>query len=224
MIRTLFPPDVIVLEATPEMWDEPLMPEEEVCVARAVRKRQREFAAGRACARRALAQLGIEGVALPSAPDRLPVWPAGIVGSLSHCRDFCGVAVARRGSIAGLGLDVEGAEPLEARLVEMICSAEELARAAASPPPGPAGWAKIIFSAKESFYKCWYPLARRFLGFHDVVVDFDPGRDAFTARLVAGAGEQRAPGRLRGRFACDARYVFTGVTLLAAELAGDDPR
>ena len=146
MIESLFPAAVTTLEATPAMWSAPLLPEEEACLSpRAVAKRRREFAAGRACARAALARLGVVDFPLRSGPDRTPLWPPDIVGSLSHCADFCGVAVARRGTIAGLGLDVERARPLQDRVAEMICTESE--RGSLAHLPGlPAGlWAMVVF-------------------------------------------------------------------------------
>ncbi len=224
MIGTLFPGSVVTLEATAEMWSAPLLPEEEACLSpRAVAKRRREFAAGRACARAALARLGVRDFPLRVESDRSPLWPRGIVGSLSHCGDYCGVAVARKGSIAGLGLDVERARPLQDRVALMICTEAERTRLAALPDLPPGLWAMVVFCAKESTYKCFYPLARMFLDFHDVEIDLEPAAGAFTARVLkargAAGGAADPPVRaLHGRFAWNDAYVFAGVTLTAAEL------
>jgi 4'-phosphopantetheinyl transferase EntD len=232
MIKTLFPAGVTTLEATPAMWEAPLLPEEEACLSpRAVAKRRREFAAGRACARAALARLGVVDFPLRSGPDRTPIWPPDIVGSLSHCPDFCGVAVTRRGAIAGLGLDVERARPLQDRVAAMICTEAERDRLTRLPDlPAPL-WAMVLFCAKEGVYKCFYPLARMHLDFHDVEIDLDPPAGSFTARVIRarwGAGETAGaavggaaepPIRvMRGRFAWNDAHVFAGVTLTAAEL------
>ena len=107
MIEALFPDGVVTVESTDAFSEDALRPEERAGLGRAVEKRRREFAAGRACARRALARLEIADAVLPIGPDRLPAWPAGIVGSITHCAGYCGVAVARRGSILCLGLDAE---------------------------------------------------------------------------------------------------------------------
>jgi len=224
LIETLFPEQVLTLAATPEMWSGTLLPEEEACLSpRAIAKRRREFTAGRVCARAALAGLGVRDWPLVAAEDRSPIWPPGIVGSLSHCGDYCGVAVARRGPIASVGLDVEQARPLEGRVASIVCTEEELGRIAALPDL-PAGlWAMIVFSAKESAYKCYHPVMKNFLDFHDVQIDFTPGEKTFTARIFSARGAQGVPvatgiASLRGRFAWSDAYVFAGVTLTDAEL------
>jgi 4'-phosphopantetheinyl transferase EntD len=226
MIETLFPPEVLALTATPEMWSGALLPEEEACLSpRAIPKRRREFTAGRVCARAALARLGIRDFPLLAGPDRSPVWPAGIVGSLSHCGDYCGVAVVRRGSIVGVGLDVERARPLQGRVVEIICTDVERERLEALSDL-PAGlWAMIVFSAKESTYKCCHPLMKTYLDFHDVEIDFLPEAGTFTARVLRARGTDGGPAlpgirTLRGRFSWNDAHVFAGVTLTAPELQG----
>jgi 4'-phosphopantetheinyl transferase EntD len=224
LIETLFQAPVLTVSATPGMWSGTLLPEEEACLSpRAIAKRRREFTAGRVCARAALLRLGIRDYPLLVADDRSPVWPPGIVGSLSHCADYCGVAVARRGTIAGVGLDVERARPLEGRVVSIICTAAEIRRIE-SLPDLPAGlWAMIMFSAKESTYKCYHPLTKTFLDFHDVEIDLDPRARTFTARILKtgradGAAANPGPGSLHGRFTWNDAYVFAGVTVTAAEL------
>jgi 4'-phosphopantetheinyl transferase EntD len=224
VIETLFPASVLTLPATPEMWDGTLLPEEEACLSpRAIVKRRREFTAGRVCARAALERLGIRGFPLVAGEDRSPVWPPGIVGSLSHCGDYCGVAIARRGEIAGVGFDVERARPLEGRVASIICTPAETRRIESQPGLPPGLGAMIVFSAKESTYKCYHPITKTFLDFHDVEIDLVPGAGTFTARILKERGADNAAGRrgiesLRGRFAWNDAYVFAGVTLTAAEL------
>ena len=111
MIAQLFPENVHTVTATGDAESPPLLPEEERCIGRAAGKRRREFAAGRACARKALQHFGIYGHPLVVGADRAPVWPPNIVGSITHCDGFVGVAVARQGVIRGIGLDAERARP-----------------------------------------------------------------------------------------------------------------
>jgi len=72
--------------------------------------------------------------------------------------------VARSERFAGLGVDVERADPLTAAVAARVCTPRERERLAGLPPPPGSDWTKLVFSAKESVYKCYYPLARTPLG------------------------------------------------------------
>lgn len=130
----------------------PLYPEERTAIARAVPRRVVEFTAGRAAARLALAALGVPPCPLPAGADRVPRFPSEVTGSLSHSRSLAFAAVAWRSEVAGLGVDVEGDDPLAPELIPIITTTAE--RAAA--PADRATWAKLMFSAKEAMFKCWY--------------------------------------------------------------------
>ena len=85
----LLDPRIAVAEAA--LGDEPpdLPADEAISMVRAVPRRRVEFATGRLCARRAMAALGHARVSIPRAQDRVPIWPDGIVGSITHT-DFVG--------------------------------------------------------------------------------------------------------------------------------------
>ncbi|HZE88539.1 MAG TPA: 4'-phosphopantetheinyl transferase superfamily protein [Verrucomicrobiae bacterium] len=214
MSDRLFPHDVMTLLATPGMWEGTLLPEEEACISRAVPKRRREFTAGRVAARELLARFGVIEVAIPAAADRTPVWPAGIVGSISHCDGLCGVAIARAATYESIGLDVEGVEGLPEETIRLVCPERELARAVAATGSSRGEAAKFLFSAKEAFYKCWFPVTEVTLDFHDVEVDFEARRGAFGARVLAPHPERALTGKIAGRFTRDASHVAAGVALL----------
>jgi 4'-phosphopantetheinyl transferase EntD len=218
MIPSLFADPVVTVTATDAMWSGTLHPAEAVCVRRAVAKRRREFTAGRLCARAALARLGVHGFPLLVGPSRVPVWPPGFVGSISHCPGFCAAAVARQDAVLSLGLDVERAGPLPPDVLARICTPAErasfarLVSRAGDPCPG-----KLAFSAKESFYKCYFPLTGAFLGFHDVEVELDPERRRFHARLRrADAPSFGGVREIGGRLAWSDQLVATGVSLPAS--------
>jgi 4'-phosphopantetheinyl transferase EntD len=218
VIASLFPDDVIAVRATPEMERDPLHPEESARAQRMGEKRRREYALGRACARRALAELGVEDFALLSGEKREPLWPDGVVGSLTHCRGFCAAAVARRGSVLGLGLDAEPAGGLRARVLDRICTAAEKTRLEALARRSDCDWGTLLFSAKESLYKCYFPLTRSFLGFRDAEIQLDPDTASFTARLLRDAAPSALGARtFRGRFRVEGDHVITAVTLTAAD-------
>lgn len=215
----LFPEGVVVVVATPEMYEADPFEEEKAHVAKAVEKRRREFVAGRAAARAAMAELGFESVSLPAAGDRSPIWPAGVVGSISHTRGCCVAAVARADRFESVGVDVEEASPLKEDLIRMICTDREKDRIARLPPG--LDWGKVTFSAKEAFYKCYHPVTKTFLGFHDVELAIDPIRMTFIAEIIRREKPLLSGrSRLGGRLFADASHVYSGV---AVERAAPTP-
>ncbi|HYJ21105.1 MAG TPA: 4'-phosphopantetheinyl transferase superfamily protein [Solirubrobacterales bacterium] len=184
MIEAILPAAVAVAEADAEERPVALFPEEEAAIARAVPKRRLEFAVGRDCAHRALGALGEAPGPVPTGERGEPVWPAGVVGSITHCDGYRGCAVARTTDLAALGIDAEPHAPLPAGLIDDIARPEERGPLAALAAADPSiHWDRLLFSAKESVYKAWFPLARRWLGFEDVVATIDPG-GTFAARLL----------------------------------------
>jgi 4'-phosphopantetheinyl transferase EntD len=158
----------------------PLWPAELSTTSNMSAKRLREFSAGRSCARKALAHLGHAEVALPVGPGRAPLWPAGLIGSISHTAEIAIAVVARQAQLRSLGIDVESADALEPDLLELVCGQDErTALAVGELEPGLG--AKLIFSAKESVYKCLWPLTGVFLEFHDIAIRIDRVQNRFTA-------------------------------------------
>src|SRR5258705_5922147 len=117
--------------------------------------RRREFAAGRACARRAIAELGVPGGPVLRGLRRAPSFPHGVVGSITHTNGFCAAAVARADAFAGVGLDAERDEALSERAAARICGRGELAGLRALPGRPAERWAAVVFSAKETLYKAY---------------------------------------------------------------------
>ena len=210
-----------------------LLPEEAAGVRRAVAGRRREFAAGRHCARRALAVLGhaaADGAPIPAGPDRAPCWPAGVVGSITHAAGYCAAAVAADRSTWTLGVDAEPDEPLPADVLPIVAGAPERRHLAAlrERDPEPA-WDRLLFSAKESVYKAWFPRARCWLGFDEAEVTIGPGDGTagtpdggtFTAVLAAGTAGLPLPGggtarQVRGRWRRAGGMLLTAVTIPVA--------
>lgn len=218
-IASLFRPGVSAVIATEAMSGMELWPEEQTVIARAVAKRCREFTAGRACARAALGHFGIVSTPIPSGRDRAPVWPTGFVGSITHCDGFCAAVVARNSTMRGLGLDAEPAIPLEPELMQYICTASERDQLAVRPELTPGMWGKLIFSAKEAFYKSYFQVTQTSLDFCDVVLTFDtpePGEGhdqeaSFKAEIIAKEKPLSAlASTFTGRWRIEGGYVLTG--------------
>jgi 4'-phosphopantetheinyl transferase EntD len=176
----------------------PLLGDEELAVARAVAKRRREFAFGRACAR---AALGMD-VAIAVGQGGAPIWPAGYAGSITHTDDYAAAAVVRENLI---GIDVES--------LAHASKIAELAATVAKTDGERAVAPALVFSAKESVYKCLYPTARVFLDFGDVELTFAAGE----FRVLRAAGyPSRDVAAIRGRFAISATHVATVATLTSS--------
>lgn len=223
MVESLFPAGVVAVEATGALWEAPLLPLEAACVAGVGPRRRQQFAAGRACARQALARLGLPPEPLLQEVDRSPRWPAGVRGSISHTEGRCAAAVARGRDLGGLGLDIERIGRVTDRVLPRIATRRErewLARLA----PVCEEAATLLFSAKESVYKCLgRPLARP-LGWHDVEIELDLQAGAFGVQvLLTDVARGGVPARLEGRFALEAGYVATGLTLPLPHSAATAP-
>jgi 4'-phosphopantetheinyl transferase EntD len=210
-LAALLPPGIAVAAASVAVAGlAPLLPAEAGPAQSMVPRRRREFAAGRACARQALAALGLPPVALPVASDRSPLWPPGTCGSITHAGEWAAAAAAPLARLAGLGIDLEEPGALEPDLAARLCRPEELA----SAPPGlpPDLWPRTVFSAKESVYKCIRARVGRFIDFTEVRVAagsggrlrFEPAEATADLAIVA---------RLAGGYAVTAELIVTAAWL-----------
>jgi 4'-phosphopantetheinyl transferase EntD len=218
VIGGLVPAGVEVADATGPIPGEALLPEEEALVARAVGKRRAEFTTVRTCARIALGRLGLPPGPLLSGPKREPLWPVGVVGSITHCDGYRAVAVARADRLASIGIDAEPDAELPVGILDRVALPAEVSHLAMLP----AGvhWDRLLFSAKESVYKTWFPLAQRWLGFEDAALLFAPGPDprrgSFTADLLVDDLPMLAGRPLRtlhGRYAVIDGLLGTAIAL-----------
>jgi enterobactin synthetase component D / holo-[acyl-carrier protein] synthase len=215
VLERILPAAAVVVSSTGERSVE-LFPEEEAVVGKAVEKRRREFVTARACAREALARLGHPEQPVGAGARGEPIWPAGIVGSITHCAGYRACAVAPGSELLTIGVDAEVAAPLPPGLIDDIALPEErswIERAAAERPG--VSWDRLLFSIKESIYKAWFPLARSWLGFEDASVLVDPVRGTFTAHLlVPGPTLQgRKLDGFSGRWLCADGLLLSAIAL-----------
>lgn len=144
---------------------------EDRAIRNAAPLRRDEFAAGRAAARGALATLAIAPVPIPRAADRRPLWPNGIIGSISHTDGIAAAIVGHNQPTAGVGLDIEGDAPLKKELLKYILTRSEAAARKARPLVASSSRCKATFAAKEALFKAIYPITGQFFGFLDANVD-----------------------------------------------------
>lgn len=214
LLARILPEQAVTVETYADPPGVRLFPVEEAVVARAVEKRRREFATVRHCARTALERLGVPPAPILPGERGAPGWPEGVVGSMTHCEGFRGCAVARAADLHTIGLDAEPAAPLPDGVLDAISLPEERAGLRRLGPGAP--WDRLLFSAKESVYKAWFPLTRRFLQFHEARVELDPD-GGFTATLLV-APPNTVAGRLTGftgRWTCHDGLVITAIAVPA---------
>lgn len=228
MIEEILPARVVAVETFIDPPGVVLFAAEEAVIAPAVDKRRREFTTTRFCARTALARLGQPPLPILPGIGGAPGWPAGIVGSMTHCTGYRAAAVARAADVVTIGVDAEPHEPLPPGVLDAVALESERAhlRALAAAQPG-TWWDRLLFCAKESIYKAWYPLTGRWLDFTEAAVRIpDPGAGTFTANLlvegptVAG----RPVTGFVGRWLVRDGLVVTAITVVAdAGPVGCDP-
>ncbi|MGK5630396.1 4'-phosphopantetheinyl transferase family protein [Streptomyces sp. URMC 123] len=188
MLSELLPAGVVCAEAFEDTGEEELFPEERALVAAAVERRRREFATVRACARRALAGLGLPPVPVLPGVRNVPRWPAGVVGSMTHCDGYRAAALARADEVTAVGIDAEPDLPLPDGVLETIGLPRERAGLRAAPLPGGVHGDRLLFSAKECVYKTWFPLMRSELDFTDAEITFAAFPTGWEGGAVVGEG------------------------------------
>lgn len=215
LIERLVPRCVAAVEAWGEIDDAKLFPEEELVVQAALPARRAEFTTARACARRALGQLGAPAGAIPAGGAGEPHWPAGYLGSITHCRGYRASAVARSQDARALGIDAEPDLPLPRGVLRRIALPAELLdvneRRAGSYA---ANRDCLLFCAKEAALKAWFPLTGRRLGLKRILVAIDYEAQTLTAsQNDPGVPPHLAPPLLRGAWQAACGLITVAFTL-----------
>jgi 4'-phosphopantetheinyl transferase EntD len=216
VIRDILHPAVASAESFFDTLAAPLFPEERALVAGAVDKHRREFATARECARTALAELGVPPVPILRGERGSPVWPQGIVGSITHCAGYRAAAVAYAAQISTIGIDAEPNAPLPNGVIDIISLPLERSQLQLLATERPdVCWDRLIFSAKESIYKAWFPLTRRWLGFEDAAVAINEAEATFGVRLLTPAplASGFPLGTFTGRWLVSGGVIMTAVTV-----------
>ncbi|MBL8507962.1 4'-phosphopantetheinyl transferase family protein [Chitinimonas sp. JJ19] len=167
-------------------------------IAASVRKRQAEFFFGRLAAAHALAAQGVDPAPIPIGPSREPLWPLGVVGSISHNDEYAAAMVLDGRRYGGVGIDIERtvSADMQPALLATAVSAAELRYLETLTSELPlATLLTIVFSAKESLFKGAFRQVGRFFDFdaaHLSCLDVQQGRLTLvlqeTLSVYLGAG------------------------------------
>ena len=197
MLGDLLPDEVVVVEAFEDDPGGEVFPGEEDHVVSLLSARGREFVTARRCARDALERLGIPAGPIGVGPRREPLWPDGVVGTITHCPGYRAAAVSRH--VASVGIDAEPDGPLPPGVLEQVAGPVERAALDALAREDPTvHWDRVLFTAKEAVYKAWFPLTGRWLGFEDAFVVIDPATGTFHADLREPGVRRDSGSELRG--------------------------
>lgn len=130
-------------------------------------------------------ELGVPPTPVLSGERGEPLWPDGIVGSLTHGPGFRAAAMGRSFAFVGIGIDAEPNLPLTEDLLEFVSLPQERARVHALTQHSPeVCWDRLLFSAKEAVFKIWFPLTERGLDFTEADLRIDPDDGTFSAQLL----------------------------------------
>ncbi len=153
-------------------------------IRRSVPKRQAEFFFGRLAAHAALRSLGKADCEIGIGASREPVWPADVIGSISHTRSVAAALVANSFEHAFAGIDIEEIVPPESESAvrsQTVNDAELSCLHAASTPYDSRTLLTLAFSAKESLFKALFPHVGFHFGFDAArVTAFDHSRIRLT--------------------------------------------
>jgi enterobactin synthetase component D len=204
----------LTTHAVVEAFEDVTLPPE---LSDAVHKRRLEFLAGRHCARCALEHLtGVRPVVpVARAASREPVWPPGVVGSITHTAGFASAAVAWTRHASAIGIDTEQIVSNERgdRVAPEVLLPAERRLLGTYLDSGPA--TTVAFSAKESLYKCLYPIIRRYFHYPDAALArVDLAAGTFEIRLRTDLSPTFGAGAsFPGVLTIDSEYVHTAIWL-----------
>ncbi len=209
-MQGLLPSDVAWVACATDDPAASLFPAEAAQIAGAVETRRREFATARHCARQALAKLGYAPIPILRGPNGDPLWPDGVVGSITHCSGYRAAAVARSTTMRAIGIDVEPHVALPPEVRDLVLRSEEHHRV--SSAGGGVHWDTLVFVAKECAFKVWFPMTGTWLHHEGATVTWDAGSGTFRVEIR----DQHRLARRFGLSALSGRYAIHDGLLAAA--------
>lgn len=148
---------------------------EKEIISKASEQRKRHFSTGRMCAKKALEELGFLDIEILKGANKEPIWPSGVVGSISHSSKLAGAVVANSNSLLSIGLDIEIIGGVSAEMWDVLFNEDEQRTLNALDRSQLDLFTTLFFSIKESFYKFQHPLTKLFLDFKDVELYYYDG-------------------------------------------------
>ena len=158
-------------------------------------RRRENFIVGRLAACRAMRLLGISAPGpVPRGDKREPLWPASIVGSITHSYPWTMVAVGRVSDIFAIGIDIENSQQVTKEDISReICTDSELAWVCGSA--GSSAALAMLFSSKEAVFKAFSTVSGKYFEFKDVQLVWHPETKCFRGELLVDLCDRLRRGR-----------------------------
>ncbi len=172
MIEDLLPEGVWSFFTASKFGEEKLLTEELMCTGDLGEKRLQDFATGRYCAHQCLTRVGINQPVLSGASGN-PIWPEGILGSISHSEYLTGAIISNSTDYLSLGLDIETIGRVEHDLWFLFFTQSEIRQLESFSLKKQYEMSTVFFSVKEAYYKMQYPITRTFMDFHECEIQSD---------------------------------------------------
>jgi 4'-phosphopantetheinyl transferase EntD len=112
-----------------------------------------------------------------------PIWPRGVVGSISHAAGSAVSAVAHHGDVSGIGIDLEHDRDV-ADIVHLVAFGAE--RDWLDSHMASIRDRKLLelFAAKESLFKAVFPKVKRYFDFDAVELEPQADGSIFRSRFL----------------------------------------
>ncbi len=214
MLEKILPSTVKIASANPSHVEGSLHPQEHSLTHKMGDKRKREFCASRLLAKTLLSQFDIQDFPLLMGEHRAPLWPENICGSITHTNSYCAVTIALKNDIQSIGIDAEKISRVNSNIHDHICQNDEWQWVQTLPDEERQKYLALIFSAKECFYKCQFPLTQNWLNFKDVLISIDPTIYAFKATITnPSKNTLKEHLHFNGKFIFENDLVITAMTI-----------
>lgn len=124
-------------------------------------ERQTQHRAGRAAAFEAVRSLHPDWVGpwrIDSDGDGCPIWPGGVVGSISHTRGIAVAVIGDHGNVRSIGADIERIRASNTALSGRVLDARDRDDLPVEMPDHVV--ASVYFCVREAIFKCLYPVTK----------------------------------------------------------------
>ena len=180
----------------------------------AVVSRKRDYLMGRYCAKQALLNFGSPTANLTPGKNGCPIWPKGVIGSISHTNGMAVAVVADQQLYSGIGVDMEKrvSENEANKIMPVIGAPEEWEIITHNFQGDIKTGFTVLFSAKESIYKALYPSVNDIFDFSEArLASFAPEEQRLEFILSPYLIDKTHIAKLWVLFCFSNTYIFSGV-------------